>query len=385
MKMKSYFSVAVLAAISLTSCQEDTKHFDNKIFAPSVEVVTTINVKPSTETARGFVEARIAKEDLSDVAVTFAADEEMVKVYNAVYGADCKMLPQGFYNIPEPTAIIPHGGNTTGQVPVDFINLSDLDLETTYVLPVKMDCNLGTLDNNCFYFVIQEASLISTVADMTKNYACFATGNQATELGDIKEITVEALLYPFDFPNMLATVMGIEGQFLVRIGDAGIPANQLQLATANGNVTDPAWQFDTNTWTFLTLTYNCETGETKVYFNGVQKGETQMGNYRGSVNWNTASGDITDGPRGFYVGYAYDANRYFNGYMSELRVWNRILTKEEINEPFHFYTVDNNTPGLAAYWKVDEGAGNTLHDYANGYDLKCESAPEWIPVSLPEQ
>ena len=77
--------------------------------------------------------------------------------------------------------------------------------------------------------------------------------------GSLSQITVEALLYPYDFPNMLATVMGIEGGFLVRIGDAGIPANRLQLATPNGNLTDAAWEFDTNTWTFMTLTYDCAT------------------------------------------------------------------------------------------------------------------------------
>ena len=35
-------------------------------------------------------------------------------------------------------------------------------------------------------------------------------------------------------------VMGIEGTFLFRIGDAGVPDNQLQLATSSGNVTDAA-------------------------------------------------------------------------------------------------------------------------------------------------
>jgi hypothetical protein len=69
--------------------------------------------------------------------------------------------------------------------------------------------------------------------------------------------------------------------------------------------------------------------------------------------------------------------------MSELRVWNRVLTQEEINAPFHFYTVEPDAQGLAAYWKMDEGAGNTIRDHANGYDLKCSKAPEWIPASLP--
>lgn len=386
MKIKSYLSIGALALLTLAGCKDDTKDIDNSIFAPSLATVSTINVKPTTTAAEGYVEANMAKEELTDVKVTFAADAEKVAAYNAIYSTDYKMLPAANFSIPEAEATVPARGNTTGKVKVEFKDLNSLDLDkTTYLLPVKMSSQFGALSNDTYYFIVKEAAMISTVADMTENYGVFAQGNQAPELGNMTQITVEALLYPLDFPNMLATVMGIEGNFLVRIGDAGIPANQLQLATSAGNVTDPAWTFDTNKWTFMTLTYDTATGECKVYFNGVQKGSTQTGGYNSPVNWNTASGDITDGPRGFYVGYAYDANRYFNGYMSELRVWNRILTEDEIKAPFHFYSVPEDSEGLVAYWKMDEGAGNTIADYANGYNLKLKEAPEWIPVALPEK
>lgn len=386
MKTKSYISAFSLAFLALASCQDSYEDVDNSIFAPTLETASTINVKPSaTETATGYVEASMAVKMDRDVTVTFVADPDGVNVYNGVYGADYIMLPSDYYNIPEPSAVIPAGANTTGKVAVEFFNLGDLDISKTYVLPVRMTSEFATLSNNTYYFVVKESALVTVTADMTENYAVFAQGDQAPELENLGKITVEALLYPIDFPNMLSTIMGIEGGFLVRVGDAGIPSNQLQLATSNGNVTDPAWTFDTGKWTFLTLTYDTETGECCVYFDGVLKGNVQTGNYRNPVNWNTASGDITDGPRGFYVGYAYDANRYFKGYMSELRVWNRILSKEEINEPNHFYVVNEDADGLAAYWKMDEGTGNTIHDYANGYDLKCQKAPDWIPVYLPEK
>ncbi len=386
MNIRKHIPGAIAAALAfavLPSCQDDMETPGNSIFAPTTETVSTVNVKPSMTEATGYVEANLAKKEDRDIKVTFEANADRVDSYNKIHNAECVMLPADFYTIPDPVATIPAGANTTGKVAVKFTNLRNLDVDKIYVLPVVMTSEFGSLSNDTYYFVIKEAALISTVADMTENFAVFAQGGQAPQLEGITQITVEALLYPHDFPNQLATVMGIEGEFLVRIGDAGIPGNQLQLATSNGNVTDPAWAFDTKKWTFLTLTYDTQSGECKVYFNGVQKGSTQKGNFRGSVNWNTASGDIKDGPRGFYVGYAYDANRYFNGYMSELRVWNRVLTQEEINAPFHFYTVEPDAQGLAAYWKMDEGAGNTIRDHANGYDLKCSKAPEWIPASLP--
>ncbi len=386
MKILSYLSTVSLAMLTLASCQESFEDVDNSIFAPTLETASTINVKPSsTVTATGYVQASMANVMDRDVTVTFTADPSGVDRYNGIYGADYIMLPETYYNIPEPTAVIPAGGNTTGKVAVEFVNLDKLDVTSTYVLPVVMSSEFGALSNNTYYFVVKESALVTVTADMTNNYAVFAAGDQAPELGNIEKITVEALLYPLNFPNMLATIMGIEGGFLVRVGDAGIPSNQLQLATSSGNITDPAWAFDTNKWTFLTLTYDTTTGECRVYFDGVLKGSVQTGNYRSPVNWNTASGDITDGPRGFYVGYAYDANRYFNGYMSELRVWNRILSEDEIKAPNHFYYVNEDSEGLVSYWKMDEGTGNSIHDYANGYDLKCKSAPAWIPVYLPEK
>lgn len=384
MKLKQYIPVAAAClALVLTACSDDTKNVNNGIFAPTSETASTINVKPTTSEAVGYVEARLAKKTDRDVMVSFAADAAKVAVYNALYGTEAEMLPQGHYSLPKPQAVIPAGGNTTGQVEVRFENLTSLDLKKMYVLPVVMSSEYGSLSNDTYYFVIKEASLISVTADMTENYAVFAQGGQAPQLEGMTEITVEALVYPHDFPNMLATIMGIEGQFLVRVGDAGLPPNQIQLATSAGNVTDPAWALETGKWTFVTLTYNTATGECAVYFNGIRKGSVQTGGYRSAVNWNTASGDITDGPRGFYVGYAYDANRWFNGYMSELRVWRRVLTADEINAPYHFYSVAPDSDGLAAYWKMDEGAGTLLHDSANGYDLKCLKAPEWIPVELP--
>ena len=71
--------------------------------------------------------------------------------------------------------------------------------------------------------------------------------------------------------------------------------------------------------------------------------------------------------------------------MSEFRVWNRVLTPDEINERNHFYTVEPDAPGLVAYWKMNEGQGNLIHDYANGYDLTSHNPLTWISVSLPEK
>ena len=154
-----------------------------------------------------------------------------------------------------------------------------------------------------------------------------------------------------------------------------MPDNQIQLATSNGNVTDTAWQLETGKWTHIAVTFNSANGAVDVYFNGVHKGNTQYSNYRSNVNWNSGS---------FYVGKSWDNNRWFDGEISEARVWNRVLSVEEINAKNHFYKVDAASEGLVAYWKFNEGTGNVITDVTNGYNLVANSAITWKPVSLPE-
>lgn len=225
------------------------------------------------------------------------------------------------------------------------------------------------------YFVVRGAALINVVANINENYCSLKDAGSATSLGSMSQVTVEALVKIDEFGKLISTVMGIEGNFLLRIGDAGVPDNQLQIATSNGNVTDAAWQFDTNKWIALAVTFDSSTGAVNVYFDGVKKGSTQTVGYRRAVNWNSGS---------FYIGKSYDDARYLDGCISEARVWNKILDEEILKDPSHPYTVDPESEGLVSYWKFNEGSGLLIHDYANGYDLICNSAPTWIPVELPK-
>ncbi len=397
MRLKSYLPVALVACLSLASCQDDTENFDNKVFSPTVNPVSNILVKEGTVAETGYVQASMSKNEGFDVEVTFGVIADKVADYNSIYNQEAELLPAGYYELPEPTVTITAGMVQSPRVPVNFVNLDNLDMDKLYVLPVGIvGAPFDHMSNYVTYFVIREASIINVVANMTKTAATFSTTEpEAPELSNMEKITVEALLYPTAFPNMLATIMGQEGYFLVRVGDQGVDPNQIQIATANGNVTDAAWKLDTNVWTFLTFTYDTTTGAAEVYFNGVKKGATQYCNFRQPINWNTGAGNFADGESGkpyFYVGFAWESVRWFEGNMSELRIWNRVLAPEEINAPLHFYTVDPQSEGLVAYWKLDEGAGNMFHDSANGYDLVCmpnadadNIRPAWVEVALPQK
>jgi hypothetical protein len=381
MKKQYILSMALLLAGALSSCQDDMETFDNKVFDNASEKTSTILLQGEDE-ATGTAQAAIAMPLDYDLSVTYKADASLVDAYNAIYADNAIALPAANYRIDEPTVVISRGGVTSNDLEVAFVNLTSLDRDKTYVLPVTIaDSKLPVLQSNrTFYFVVKGAALINVVANISKNYLELANPGSATGLEGMTQITVEALLYPNDMSGTdheagISTFMGIEGGFLFRFGDAGLDPSQLQVATSNGNVTDPAWRIESGKWTFLSITFDSETGAVNVYFNGIKKGDTQYSNYRSAVNWNT---------KDFLIGKSYSNSRWFEGYIAEARVWNRVLDQSEFMATNYFYTVDAASNGLTAYWKFNEGAGKAVKDYVNGYDMLANESIDWIAVELPE-
>ena len=363
--------VASLGA--LTSCQDDYENVsdDNKIWSPSVDRVSLTLLDGKASEVTKTLNVTMAQPVNYDVNVTYGATPEKLEDYKAIYGGDPVLLPEENYTFNETTALIEAGAVTSSSISITFTGILDLDDSKVYVLPVSIvGSPIPALPSrNTTYFVFRGAALINTVGNMTGTCLRFVNEGQTPMLGGMSQMTFECLIRPDALTKQISTLIGIEGRWLIRIGDAGVPSNQIQVA-ASPNVTDPAWQLEANKWTFVTLTYDGATGAVDVYFNGVKKGSTQTTG-RGSVNWNVASND-----RACYIGYSYDTDRDFQGDMSEVRVWNRVLTPADLAERNHFYRVDNDAEGLVLYLKFDEGAGNTIHDYANGYDM-------YVPATYP--
>lgn len=90
------------------------------------------------------------------------------------------------------------------------------------------------------------------------------------------------------------------------------------------------------------------------------------------------------GNSSFWIGYSYEDGRFLDGDICECRVWNRILTQEEIQAKNHFYTVSPEAEGLVAYWKFDEGAGIVVKDHTNNGNNIASSKPlTWKAIELP--
>ena len=53
----------------------------------------------------------------------------------------------------------------------------------------------------------------------------------------------------------------------------------------------------------------------------------------GAVNWGQT---MTDEGNGFWIGHSYNRDRWLEGEISECRIWNKVLTADEINAKSHF-------------------------------------------------
>ncbi|MFV0546391.1 MAG: DUF1735 and LamG domain-containing protein [Bacteroides sp.] len=373
-------SAFILSACAFTGCQSDTESFDNKAYINADSKINTILVKGTVTQAERTIEIALAKPELQDVTLTYKIDASLVKQYNEAYYDHAVILPTDKYELPEPNVVIKAGSVRSAGTTVLFKAINELDRDLIYVLPVTIaNANIGLLESaRTTYFVFKGAALINVVADMEANNLHIDQWAKPEVVNNLSEITLEALIRARNYDRLISTVMGIEGSFLIRLGDAGFPSNQIQLATSRGNFpsADSNKGLPVNEWTHIAVTYNSHTSEIKIYVNGKLQSE-------GSKSLGTISLG-KDGKDGFYIGRSYEDGRFLAGEFAECRIWNRALSAEEITAPTHFYEVDPKSEGLVAYWKCNEGVGSEIKDETgNGNNLKAKNPIKWTSVSLP--
>lgn len=386
------FNIAViaLAAAAFVGCKNEDlseNHYDNKLFISATNFTDELLIKAGNVKDSRDIVAGIAKPVGNDISVTFAAAPELLDTYRkAYYDPEAILLPEENYAIAEPVTQIKAGSVTSPAVTVDFTNLGNLDRDMRYVLPVTIASVEGiallpTARN--VYYIFKGAALINIVAGIAENRA-WPDWKDASPVTNMRTFTLEALIYGNAFKNQISTVMGIEGKFLIRLGDSGVEPNQVQVACVS-NATSSELRLETNRWYHLAVTF--DQGNIAVYLDGVAAKNLDRTNVgASSVNFGVEHSDESGGkPRCFWIGYSYASDRYLDGMISEVRIWNKVLTAEEINAPAHFYSVDPASDGLVAYWKFDDGAGATVKDHTSyGNDLTLDKAPKWTNVSLPE-
>lgn len=416
MKIYNKITLSLVCLAAVFSCNKMDDKFENKAFINTenlreeVRVATDEGVIALTKT----ITVGVAQPEQNDINVTVKESPELLETYRtAYYHKDVELLPEANYNLEGVVAKIKAGDVLSNNLDIVFDGLDKLDYSKQYVLPVTVATEgIEMLERSkTMYFVIKEASLVNFVADMKSNRA-WPIWDGWEKVADLKQFTMECLIncHAFNNSSSILTVMGVEDHFLIRIGDVTIPTNQIQIALAykdveggstnRADVTDATLQLRKDRWYHLAVSF--DQGYVKVYLDGRLRAEadrsvigqrpnTETGQLEDiifkNVDFSAPHSDESDGkPRCFWVGYSYDSERSLDGMIAEARLWNRVLTQEEINAPNHFYKLypSEIDESLLAYWKFCEGFGQKVKDYSiYGKDLEADHTILWYPVELP--
>lgn len=376
-------STALLLAL-LTGCKNE-ESFDNNAYINSSAKTSNVLLKSTIETDQRSFQIALAQQEATEVTFSLKGEPALVDTYNMAYDSKAEMLPAENYKLSESEIKIPAGSVRSMDITVSFSKLNELNREKMYVLPITIGgANIGILESaRTMYYVFKAAALINVVADIEKNNV-YVDWKKPEVVRGIRQMTAEALIRVHNFDKGLNTIMGIEDNFLIRLGDSGIPNNQLQVACSNSRkFTSSDLQLPANEWVHVAMVYDADAKTVIVYINGKNTASGTLD--VGAVDWSAPHSDESDGqPRCFWIGYSYNKDRYLPGQITECRIWNRALTAEEIGAKNHFYEVDPKSEGLVAYWKFDEGTGVLIKDYSvNANHATASEALKWIPVELP--
>ena len=385
MKLQKSYSIILGLLISVfTGCNDDTENFSNNIFMSST-TPENILVKSNIESDERTFQVEMAKPEATDVEFTIKVDPSLISTYKAIYYTnDVEELPEKHYSLSTTTGKIQAGSVISAPITVSFTEINQLNIDKVYILPITVNsASINILaSSRTFYYVFKGASLINKVANIKENNI-YVDWKNPEVVNNLNTLTAEALIRPHSFNNAISTLMGIEGKFLFRFGDNDVPKNHLQIAGTSSQTNNHINRdVPLEEWLHIAITYDASAKNLKAYYNGELVTDSRMD--IGAIDWGIPHSDESNGkPRCFWIGYSYNNERWLDADIAEVRIWNRVLSEEEINAQDHAYDVDPNSPGLVAYWKLNDGI-DEIKDYSvNGNNATPSSKLTWVDVSLP--
>lgn len=394
MKIRNCILWAAAVALTAAGCKSDdygdgTSPLGNAAFIDAAEVTpeAPVVIKKDLETLTREFSVKLVAPAPADAEIAFAVDEDAVAAYNRRHGTDYTLLPKTYYEMKASTVHIAAGKVLSDPVAVSFKGLMEMEMDKTYLLPVSLGATPGGIGlvkgSETVWFVVKRSSAITTAADLTSCYMwvpSYETPDGWSALEGFKELTFECLVNIKDFTHKndagyessVSSVMGTEQWLLMRVGDSNYPRQQIQMNIggaywpANGrDWIVPALTLDPGEWYHLAFTWDLKASEGRLYVNGKLAYETVAEWGEDTFNLNCLKeGGPDDKGRRFFIGYSYDPDRPLYGLISEVRVWAKARTQEEIFRDMYKIENPETLPELRAYWKFDEGRGNEVVDHS---------------------
>jgi len=108
-----------------------------------------------------------------------------------------------------------------------------------------------------------------------------------------------------------------------------------------------------NQWQYISISYDTATAQIKIFIND---------QLQEIVYTNVPVGNISDNANtDIYIGNNNANQHTFDGYLDEIRLWNIVRSDNDILANSQCYLIGTE-PGLIAYWRMNEGNGNSIED-----------------------
>jgi len=368
MKAKKYLGL-ILSSLLILGCKK-AEYGDPVILVTGTEVSPIVKFSVENTPAQFSVTATSTYKATEDMNVTFEFDTTAVERYNAANKTTYYAVPASAVNITNLSTIIKTGGSASTPVTVKVISTSSLIDGRSYLIPLTIKNVVGgkmTVLESSRTIFLRIARVINFPALSMNNATAGTTGTPGTRgrfnasaLFDtpvlLPNFTLEIknLVYAFrggdgnTNPQPIQTLLSWSNlaentSIGLRYGELGNPNNSLQLIGSLGGAF--AYGFNPMQWYTISIAYDGSKGI--MYVDGNKAAELS-----GSMVLEFSRLNLGQNWGG------YDTRQYFNGRISECRVWSRALTPGEIK--LNLCGADPNAAGLLAYWKFNEGSGSTF-------------------------
>ena len=371
---KLFIGAVAMASLTLLASCENAEYspLSNQAYIAQTNTNgnSSQNITIGTSAVTSSVNVRLSDLATQDYTFEVVSDTTALAEYNQRNETSYKPLPASLYSLSSNEVKIEKGKSVSSDVTLTINPLTQAlkDSGQKYAVALRLKSKDGKYD------VLNSGSSMVYILDQVVYQAVpiiNATHNihfSMRQTYDLSQWTVEMNVNISKLGKGLGelnnqTLFGAwgndGGEIYTRFGDAPIEGNRLQIKT-QGTQMNSKQLFNANQW--YHLAFVCTGTKLYLYVNGALDNSMDL------------PGKATNLSNRFNFGNTDYLKA--NVMVSELRFWTVARTQAQIAN--NMYACDPKSTDLEAYWKLNEGQGDTFKD-ATGHNNtgKCVAVPTW--------